>query len=660
MTNRFPLIANSSVNQIQELPSGDFLDLSNSGISNSGNISVSGVVSATGNIVGNYIIGNGSQLTGLPAGYANSNVTSYAQAGWAGNIIPSVGNTYTLGNATNYWQEIFVGPSSLYIGGNALSAVNGVLAFNNSNVVTTTAPSGTISVAGNITGSNVTTGGQVSAIGNITGSYIIGNGSQLTGLPAGYTNANLASLGANVISTSGNITGGNITGSYILGNGSQLTGLPAGYTNANLGSLGANVISTSGNITGGNIIGNGSALTSLYTTAATTTAATANSIYTLTGTSTPVQILTGTSVSNTIVRLPDTTTCTLGQNFTILNKISGANTTLQFSNTGNITTALGGNIFVTATVVDTSITNGWSFAYMGNSFTGTGGQLVYSQSPNFGTIFPSSIDTGGGGTLTVCQSSATLSFGGSAVAQTINFWPTATANTAFTRTVNLATTANSVSNLSVNFGPNTVTATSAFTVNAGMTVSIANTSGTALSVVGNITGGNLSVGTGTITGGNIVNSNANGVGNIGSATTYFNTVFAKATSAQYADLAEMYCADDNYVPGTVVEFGGTHEITISITSHSTCVAGIISTDPSYLMNSALECANALEVALVGRVPCQVVGTIRKGDRLVASNLPGVATRLDMKYYEPGCIIGKALEDYDSVATGIIEVAVGRF
>jgi hypothetical protein len=157
----------------------------------------------------------------------------------------------------------------------------------------------------------------------------------------------------------------------------------------------------------------------------------------------------------------------------------------------------------------------------------------------------------------------------------------------------------------------------------------------------------------------IVNGQANGVGNIGAATFTFNTIFAKSTSAQYADLAEMYSADKFYAPGTVVVFGGEKEITISAESHSTQVAGIISTNPSYLMNSALTCANALEVALVGRVPCQVIGPICKGDRLVASEQPGVAAVLDMQHYQPGCIIGKALEDYQSTEVGIIEVAVGR-
>ena len=174
-----------------------------------------------------------------------------------------------------------------------------------------------------------------------------------------------------------------------------------------------------------------------------------------------------------------------------------------------------------------------------------------------------------------------------------------------------------------------------------------------------ITGTSLTVGTGTITGGNIINSNANGVGNIGSSSTYFNTVFAKATSAQYADLAEMYVADQNYFPGTVVVFGGCQEITSLAQTHSTQVAGVISTNPSYLMNSAQEGEYVLPVALTGRVPCQVVGTISKGDRLVVSELPGVATVLDMAQYQPGCIIGKALASYNSLEVGIIEVVVGR-
>jgi hypothetical protein len=210
--------------------------------------------------------------------------------------------------------------------------------------------------------------------------------------------------------------------------------------------------------------------------------------------------------------------------------------------------------------------------------------------------------------------------------------------------------------------------------------------GTSLTVsTGNITGGNLILsgaiedsgqldirttasngnivltpnGTGNINTGANIMPTANATANIGSATLSYNTIFAKATSAQYADLAEMYTADAGYPAGTVMEFGGSAEVTQSSHSHSTQVAGIVSTNPSYLMNSTLTGDHVLPVALTGRVPCRVVGTIAKGDRLVTSDIPGVATVLDMNQYLPACIIGKALQNYDSTETGTIEVAVGR-
>ena len=126
--------------------------------------------------------------------------------------------------------------------------------------------------------------------------------------------------------------------------------------------------------------------------------------------------------------------------------------------------------------------------------------------------------------------------------------------------------------------------------------------------------------------------------------------------ATYADLAERYTSDDAYTPGTVVVFGGSNEVTVSTTSHDAAVAGVVSTDPAYLLNVGI---SGVDVALQGRVPCQVVGTIKKGNLIVTSSIPGVATALDSTQYQPGCVIGKALADYDSDQVGVIEVAVGR-
>jgi hypothetical protein len=131
-----------------------------------------------------------------------------------------------------------------------------------------------------------------------------------------------------------------------------------------------------------------------------------------------------------------------------------------------------------------------------------------------------------------------------------------------------------------------------------------------------------------------------------------------ATAARYADLAENYVADATYEAGTVLIFGGANEVTVSTESHTPAIAGIVSTNPAHLMNSECKGEFVVAVGLQGRVPCKVTGKISKGDRLVASNIAGYATAMDKILYEPGCIIGKALEDFDG-ETGIIEVVVGR-
>jgi hypothetical protein len=178
--------------------------------------SASNVMSVAGNVTATYVIGDGSQLTNLPAGnYSNANVAAFLPV-YAGNILAA-----SIGVNDN-----------LLVSGNIGSLTN------------------------------------ISATGNVTGAYIFGNGSQLTGITAGstYSNANvtslLASFGSNTISTTGNVSAG-----YLFGDGSNLTGLPASYGNANVAaylptytgnlvSLTGPVITTS-NITGGNLITSG-------------------------------------------------------------------------------------------------------------------------------------------------------------------------------------------------------------------------------------------------------------------------------------------------------------------------------------------------------------------------------------------------------------------
>jgi hypothetical protein len=140
---------------------------------------------------------------------------------------------------------------------------------------------------------------------------------------------------------------------------------------------------------------------------------------------------------------------------------------------------------------------------------------------------------------------------------------------------------------------------------------------------------------------------------LGSSSYKWNNVYGKATSAVYADLAEVYAADRDYEPGTVVEFGGTSEIT-EATAGSKRVAGVISTNPGYLMNSEASGDFMLPVALQGRVPCKVRGPVRKGDMMISAGDGYAIANDDPKL---GQVIGKALEDIEG--DGIIEVVVGR-
>jgi len=207
------------------------------GVNGTGNVAVisntgayiSGVVSASGNITGNYFIGNGSQLTGVAASSVNANAL--------------IGDTLS--------------SNVLY------SSLTSVGTLSN------------VSITGNVIGGNVLTGGVVSATGNVTGNYFVGNGSQLTGVAASSVNANALignTLSSNVLYSSltqvgtlsnvlvaGNITGGNVLTGGIVSATGNVTGGGVITTGPSGNISGANVISAttftaSGNITGSNIL----------------------------------------------------------------------------------------------------------------------------------------------------------------------------------------------------------------------------------------------------------------------------------------------------------------------------------------------------------------------------------------------------------------------
>lgn len=189
---------------------------------------------------------NGGNIAITVGGTANTAVFAQDRVTFAGNLLPDANVTYDLGSSSQRWRDLWISNSTIYLGDSVLSAQGNVLTVDGSAVITGS-NANTIDLSGNITGGNITTAG------NVTGAYIIGNGSQLTGLAASYGNANVAAylptytgnVGAgNVIAT------GNVSGSYIIGNGSQLTGLPASYGNANVASY---LPTYTGNISAGNV-----------------------------------------------------------------------------------------------------------------------------------------------------------------------------------------------------------------------------------------------------------------------------------------------------------------------------------------------------------------------------------------------------------------------
>jgi len=175
----------------------------------------------------------------------------------------------------------------------------------------------------------------------------------------------------------------------------------------------------------------------------------------------------------------------------------------------------------------------------------------------------------------------------------------------------------------------------------------ASVSGTDVTIRNQTSGGNISFG-------------VNVAGNVTPSLTIFGAngfVSGTRITAQYADMAERFEADMVYEAGTVVELGGSAEITLVTEDLSEKVLGVISTRAAYLMNSGAGSDETHPpVAMTGRVPVKVVGQVRRGDRLVAAGdgqaraaMPGEATAFN--------VIGRALQDKITADSGTVEAIV---
>jgi hypothetical protein len=170
---------------------------------------------------------------------------------------------------------------------------------------------------------------------------------------------------------------------------------------------------------------------------------------------------------------------------------------------------------------------------------------------------------------------------------------------------------------------------------------------TKLPLAGGTMSGDIAMGGNDITGG-------------GDAT--FTNFNGTATYAKYADLAERYAADAIYEEGTVMTFGGEAEVTSAQGYGSTAIAGVVSTKPALAMNSEAGSSETHPyIALQGRVPCKVTGTVSKGDILVASDISGTATVWTESTVDPRmtAYVGIAIEDKTTDGEGYVEVKVGK-
>jgi hypothetical protein len=359
-----------------------------------------------------------------------------------------------------------------------------------------------------------------------------------------------------------------------------------------------------------------------------------------------------------------------------------ANANVTISSTGNanvfIVTGTGANIAGTGNITGatalgstlTVVTNITTPQFISNVATGTAPLVVTSttQVANLNVATAGSATTAGTVTtaaqpnITSTGTLTSLGVSGSVTASTL------VSNVATGTAPLTVTSTTQVANLNVATAGTATTAGSATTAGTVTTAAQPN-----ITSFGNVTTANISTiqsftlnsnvtiqpnGTGlAVVTANLV-PNANATLTCGSTTLRWANIFGLASSAQYADLAEKYLADTDYPVGTVLMIGGSAEVTIA-TVGETGIVGTVSEKPGFIMNDSLTGDHVVDVAYIGRVPCRVLGKIRRGDLLVVGAEPGVAVALGDDTFKPGCFVGKALQEYNSTTEGKIEILVGR-
>ena len=325
-----------------------------------------------------------------------------------------------------------------------------------------------------------------------------------------------------------------------------------------------------------------------------------------------------------------------GSSFTASGTIIAA--TVNAATIGNAGAILTGSSFTASGTIIASTINA---ATIGNA----GAILTGSSFTASGTIIASTINAATIGNTGATLTGSSFTASGTIIASTIN--AATIGNSGAIHTGSTFTASGTIIAATVNAATiGNAGATLTGTLSSGAQNNI--TSATSVTAVGTLTGLTVS--------GSIVPS-ANLSVNLGDTTHWFNNIYGTAIHAQYADLAERFASDQPYSAGTVVELGGPAEIMAAGQDLSDNVFGVISTNAAYLMNSGAG-SNTTHppVAVQGRVPVRVTGTIRKGDRLVSAGngLARAGARNEITAWN---VIGRALADKLDSGEGLIEAVV---
>ena len=574
--------------------------------------------------------------SGNVADGANANLSFNAATGNLSTTLLSVTGNANVGNLGTAGLVVATGNVT---GGNLTTG--GVLSVTGNANVGNLGTAGRVVATGNVTGGNLVTGGVLSVTGNAN----VGNLGTATAI---ITTGNITTINSGLlqngnsnitITSNGNVSiqsAGSTVELVVTSTGANINGTLGVTGNANVGNLGtAGLVVATGNVTGGNLVTGG--------------------VLSVTGNSNVGNLGTGGLIVAT-------------GNVTGGNLVTGGVLSVTGnSNVGNLGTA--GLIVATGNVTGGNLTTGGVLSVTGNSNVGnlgTGGLITATGNITGGNlttagILVSSIATGTAPlTITSTTRVANLNVNYANVADFMNvnlvstgtFYPVLSNATSG----NVAESANA--NLSFNAANGALSATTFVGALSGAATS-ATTAGTVTTAAQpNITSVSTSftsltfANAQTISGNNMtLTTGANT--NAGTITGNWSLSTGSRLQATYADLAEYYEADDVYSPGTVLAFGGEKEVTIA-EDGTTRVAGVVSTNPAYAMNANCQ-GIAVAIALQGRVPTKVRGSVRKGDMMVSA---GNGYARPWNNPQMGTVIGKSLENFDGVE-GVIEVAVGR-